>query len=77
MGTAESRHSAGDPLAKRAEPFDIIGRFRVDMTSSRFVKLFQMLLKSAHEHSRPSVLRDCYLSIPGPFRCRPRPNLSK
>ena len=56
MGTAESRHSAGDPLARRGEAFDI------DWSVTNGHDLYEVrqtisdALSSAHEKSRPSVL---------------------
>lgn len=56
MGTAESRHSAGDPLAKRAEPFDISWSVSSGHDLFEVRQTISDALKSAHEHSRPSVL---------------------
>ena len=56
MGTAESRHSAGDPLARRGEAFDI------DWSVSDGHDIYEVrqnisdALHRAHEDSRPSVL---------------------
>lgn len=56
MGTAESRHSAGDPLARRGEAFDI------DWSVSNGHDLYEVrqtiadALANAHENSRPTVL---------------------
>ncbi|MDG1326235.1 MAG: pyruvate dehydrogenase (acetyl-transferring) E1 component subunit alpha [Opitutales bacterium] len=56
MGTAESRHSAGDPLARRGEAFDI------DWSVSNGHDIYEVrqtisdALTSAHEKCRPSVL---------------------
>ena len=56
MGTAESRHSAGDPLARRGDAFDI------DWSVSNGHDIYEVrqtiadALFNAHENSRPSVL---------------------
>lgn len=56
MGTAESRHSAGDPLARRGDAFDI------DWSVSNGHDIYEVrqtigdALELAHEKSRPSVL---------------------
>jgi pyruvate dehydrogenase E1 component alpha subunit len=56
MGTAESRHSAGDPLARRGDAFDI------DWSVSNGHDIYEVrqtiadALVNAHENSRPSVL---------------------
>ena len=56
MGTAESRHSAGDPLARRVDAFDI------DWSVSNGHDIYEVrqtisdALASAHENCRPSVL---------------------
>ncbi|MDG0965521.1 MAG: pyruvate dehydrogenase (acetyl-transferring) E1 component subunit alpha [Opitutales bacterium] len=56
MGTAESRHSAGDPLARRGDAFDI------DWSVSNGHDIYEVrqtisdALTSAHEKCRPSVL---------------------
>jgi pyruvate dehydrogenase E1 component alpha subunit len=56
MGTAESRHSAGEPLARRGEAFDI------DWSVSHGHDLYEVrhtiseALERAHKESRPSVL---------------------
>jgi len=56
MGTAESRHSAGDPLARRGDAFDI------DWSVSNGHDIYEVrqtisdALASAHENCRPSVL---------------------
>lgn len=56
MGTAESRHSAGDPLARRGDAFDI------DWSVSNGHDIYEVrqtisdALARAHENSRPSVL---------------------
>lgn len=56
MGTAESRHSAGDPLARRGDAFDI------DWSVSNGHDIYEVrqtisdALTSAHENCRPSVL---------------------
>ncbi len=56
MGTAESRHSAGEPLARRGEAFDI------DWSVSEGHDLYEVrhaigeALERAHKESRPSVL---------------------
>ena len=56
MGTAEARHSAGEPLARRGEPFD------VDWSVSYGHDLYEVrqtmgdAIRQAHEASKPSVL---------------------
>ena len=56
MGTAESRHSAGEPLARRGDAFDI------DWSVSHGHDLYEVrhtiseALERAHKDSRPSVL---------------------
>lgn len=56
MGTAEARHSAGEPLARRGEPFD------VDWSVSYGHDLYEVrqtmgdAIRKAHENSKPSVL---------------------
>ena len=56
MGTAESRHSAGDPLARRGDAFDI------DWSVSNGHDIYEVrqtiadALARAHDNSRPSVL---------------------
>ena len=56
MGTAESRHSAGDPLARRGDAFDI------DWSVSNGHDIYEVrqtiadALANAHDKSRPSVL---------------------
>jgi pyruvate dehydrogenase E1 component alpha subunit len=56
MGTAEGRHSAGEPLARRADAFDI------DWSVSHGHDLYEVrhtiseALERAHKESRPSVL---------------------
>ena len=56
MGTAESRHSAGDPLARRGDAFDI------DWSVSNGHDIYEVrqtiadALANAHNKSRPSVL---------------------
>ena len=56
MGTSEARHSAGEPLARRAEAFDI------DWSVSGGHDIYEVrhtiseALTKAHETNRPSVL---------------------
>jgi pyruvate dehydrogenase E1 component alpha subunit len=56
MGTAESRHSAGEPLARRGDAFD------VDWSVSNGHDIYEVrqtiadALANAHDKSRPSVL---------------------
>jgi|TARA_E500000178_G_scaffold351942_1_gene414210 pyruvate dehydrogenase E1 component alpha subunit len=56
MGTAESRHSAGEPLARRGDAFDI------DFSVSEGHDIYEVrhnigeALKKAHQSCRPSVL---------------------
>jgi len=56
MGTAESRHSAGDPLARRGESFDIEWSVSDGHDIYKVRQNIQDALKLAHEKSRPSVL---------------------
>ena len=56
MGTAESRHSAGDPLARRGESFDIEWSVSDGHDIYEVRQTIQDALKLAHEKSRPSVL---------------------
>ena len=56
MGTAESRHSAGDPLARRGDSFDIEWSVSDGHDIYEVRQTIQDALKLAHEKSRPSVL---------------------
>ena len=56
MGTAESRHSAGDPLARRGESFDIEWSVSDGHDIYEVRQTIHDALKLAHEKSRPSVL---------------------
>jgi pyruvate dehydrogenase E1 component alpha subunit len=56
MGTAESRHSAGDPLARRGEAFDIDWSVSDGHDVYEVRQTISDALTLAHENSRPSVL---------------------
>jgi len=56
MGTAESRHSAGDPLARRGESFDIEWSVSDGHDIYEVRQTIHDALKLAHEKSSPSVL---------------------
>ena len=56
MGTAESRHSAGDPLARRGEAFDIDWSVSDGHDIYEVRQTISDALQRAHEDSRPSVL---------------------
>ena len=56
MGTAEARHSAGDPLARRADSFDISGEVAHGHDLYEVRKVVQDAVSRAHESSKPSVL---------------------
>lgn len=56
MGTAESRHSAGDPLARRGEAFDIDWSVSDGHDIYEVRQTISDALNRAHEDSRPSVL---------------------
>lgn len=56
MGTSESRHSAGDPLARRADSFDIKWSVTNGHDIYEVRQTISDALKLAHEESKPSVL---------------------
>ena len=56
MGTAESRHSAGDPLARRGEAFDIEWSVSNGHDIYEVRQTIADALVNAHENSRPTVL---------------------
>ena len=56
MGTAESRHSAGDPLARRGEAFDIEWSVSNGHDIYEVRQTIADALLNAHENSRPTVL---------------------
>lgn len=56
MGTAESRHSAGDPLARRGEAFDIDWSVSDGHDIYEVRQTISDALRRAHEDSRPTVL---------------------
>jgi pyruvate dehydrogenase E1 component alpha subunit len=56
MGTAESRHSAGDPLARRGEAFDIDWSVSDGHDIYEVRQTISDALHRAHVDSRPSVL---------------------
>ena len=56
MGTAEARHSAGEPLARRGDAFDIDWSVSHGHDLYEVRKTISDALERAHEKSRPSVL---------------------
>jgi len=56
MGTAESRHSAGEPLAKRGDPFDIKWSVHQGHDLYEVREAIGNALSLAHEKQCPSVL---------------------
>ena len=56
MGTSEARHSAGEPLARRAEAFDIDWSVTGGHDVYEVRHTIDGALKKAHQSSRPSVL---------------------
>lgn len=56
MGTAESRHSAGDPLARRGDAFDINWSVSNGHDIYEVRQTIADALARAHDNSRPSVL---------------------
>jgi pyruvate dehydrogenase E1 component alpha subunit len=56
MGTAESRHSAGDPLARRGGAFDIDWSVSDGHDIYEVRQTISDALENAHKKSRPSVL---------------------
>lgn len=56
MGTAESRHSAGDPLARRGSAFDIDWSVTNGHDIYEVRQTISDALENAHKKSRPSVL---------------------
>ena len=56
MGTAESRHSAGDPLARRGDAFDIEWSVSNGHDIYEVRQTIADALAMAHDNSRPSVL---------------------
>ena len=56
MGTSEARHSAGEPLARRATPFDIDWSVSYGHDVYEVRHTISEALELAHKESRPSVL---------------------
>jgi pyruvate dehydrogenase E1 component alpha subunit len=56
MGTAEGRHSAGEPLARRAEAFDINWKVAHGHDLYEVRNVVNEALDIAHKTNRPSVL---------------------
>jgi len=56
MGTAEGRHSAGEPLARRAEAFDISWKVAHGHDLYEVRNVVNEALEIAHKTNRPSVL---------------------
>jgi pyruvate dehydrogenase E1 component alpha subunit len=56
MGTSESRHSAGEPLARRGQAFDINWSVHEGHDIYEVRQAVSEALKLAHEAHRPSVL---------------------
>jgi pyruvate dehydrogenase E1 component alpha subunit len=56
MGTAEGRHSAGEPLARRAEAFDINWKVAHGHDLYEVRNVVNEALEIAHKTNRPSVL---------------------
>jgi pyruvate dehydrogenase E1 component alpha subunit len=56
MGTSESRHSAGEPLAKRGDPFDVNWSVHQGHDLYEVREAIGNALSLAHEKQSPSVL---------------------
>ena len=56
MGTAEGRHSAGEPLARRGDPFDISWKVAHGHNIYEVRSVVQEALDRAHQENKPSVL---------------------
>lgn len=56
MGTAEGRHSAGEPLARRGDAFDINWRVSYGHDIYEVRSVVGEAVKQAHQTSKPSVL---------------------
>jgi pyruvate dehydrogenase E1 component alpha subunit len=56
MGTAEGRHSAGDPLARRGESFDIDWMVAHGHDIYEVRSVVQEAVERAHQESKPTVL---------------------
>ncbi len=56
MGTAEGRHSAGDPLARRGESFDIAWKVAHGHDIYEVRSVVQEAVERAHQESKPTVL---------------------
>jgi pyruvate dehydrogenase E1 component alpha subunit len=56
MGTAEGRHSAGDPLARRGESFDIDWKVAHGHDIYEVRSVVQEAVERAHQESKPTVL---------------------
>ena len=77
MGTAESRHSAGEPLARRGDAFDI------DFSVSEGHDVYEVrhniaeALEKAHTSSKPSVLEILTYRYRGHSVADPGSNIQK
>ena len=56
MGTAEGRHSAGDPLARRGESFDIAWKVAHGHDIYEVRSVVQEAVERAHQENKPTVL---------------------
>ena len=56
MGTAEGRHSAGEPLARRADPFDIDWKVSHGHDIYEVRQVIDEAVSRAHESNKPSVI---------------------
>jgi pyruvate dehydrogenase E1 component alpha subunit len=56
MGTAEGRHSAGDPLARRGESFDIAWKVAHGHDIYEVRSVVQEAVERVHQESKPTVL---------------------
>ena len=56
MGTAEGRHSAGDPLARRGESFDISWKVAHGHDLYEVRSVVQEAVERAHQECKPTVL---------------------
>ena len=56
MGTAEGRHSAGDPLARRGESFDISWKVAHGHDIYEVRSVVQEAVERAHQECKPTVL---------------------
>jgi pyruvate dehydrogenase E1 component alpha subunit len=76
MGTSQARSSAGEPLAKRAEGYDMAW----DMCNGNVLyevrEKAAIAIKRAHEESKPSP-GNFHLPLPRAFDVGPRPDVSR